>query len=488
MTVRVLHRFLTISLALSAGPLLAQQAPPAAQSRDSAASGPATPQTATAVGTAYDSLRLRPLAGAVVRLDTSALSATVGEDGRFRLEGIPAGKHYLRVEHPILDTIGVVLRSPEDPYTAGGTLAVELATPSPSRLIELMCAAAWRARGPAALMGRVRHADSGVPATGAKVSLVWYEVEVSGGIKRVPRVREATVGADGTYRICGLPAQLDGKVQVIHGPLTSGDITVSFGHELLYLRSMSIANPALMVAVTDSTDSTAVTTQVLLGSARLAGRVLNAAGRPLAGARVQLEGTVRTATTRPTGEFFLDSLPPGTQLVTVRLLGYAPTEEAVDLSSAETRNVTIRLNDYVPVLETVRVTAQRERALDAVGFMRRKRMGQGYYLDGDQINTNALNFSDVLRTVPGIRVAPMGGNRQVITSSRNPNGCVRIWIDGTQWQQLEPGDVDDFVKPHELAAIEVYNSTSVPAEYQGVGGGGCATIVAWTTRRLDRRR
>ena len=63
-----------------------------------------------------------------------------------------------------------------------------------------------------------------------------------------------------------------------------------------------------------------------------------------------------------------------------------------------------------------------------------------------------------------------------------------VWIDGNQWQQLEPGDIDDFVKPHELAAIEVYSATTAPAEFQGGRSGGCTTIVAWTHRRLDRRR
>jgi hypothetical protein len=55
------------------------------------------------------------------------------------------------------------------------------------------------------------------------------------------------------------------------------------------------------------------------------------------------------------------------------------------------------------------------------------------------------------------------------------------------WQQMEPGDIDDFVKPHEVGAIEVYSATNTPAEYQSRGG-GCSTIVAWTHRKLERRR
>jgi hypothetical protein len=77
----------------------------------------------------------------------------------------------------------------------------------------------------------------------------------------------------------------------------------------------------------------------------------------------------------------------------------------------------------------------------------------------------------------------------MIQSSRDPvNGCVSVWVDGTMWQQMEPGDIDDFVKPHEVAAVEVYSPTSTPAEYQPAGRGSCSTIVAWTFRRLDRRK
>jgi len=427
------------------------------------------------------------MSGARVRVDSSTLVATADENGRFRIDGIPPGEHFLRVEGPMVDTLGILLRTPAEPFGAGETKAVELTTPASETLIGILCSAAWRARGPAALMGRVREADSGSPATGAKVSLVWYEIDVSAGIKKVPRVRETTVGPDGSFRICGLPPNIDGKVQVLRGALTSGDVPISFGEDLLGLRSMSIAAP--MVAAT--TDSGAPARVVALGAARLTGRVVTKDGRPLGGARVQLEGTSRAATTRPTGDFVLDSLPSGTQTVSVRLLGYSPVEQAVDLTSREPTSVTVTLENFVPVLAEVRVTAQRERALDDVGYSRRKRMGMGWYMDGQAMEAHATssNFSDVMRLAPGVRIATAGGNRQVIQSSRDPvNGCVNIYVDGSMWQQMEPGDVDDFVKPFELAAVEVYNGSTTPAEFTPAGRATCTTIVAWTKRRLDRKR
>lgn len=470
---RALTLVLVAIAALATPPLAAQEAP----------------ATASVVGTVFDSIRVRPLAGARVRVDTSSLFTTTDADGRFLLQGVPAGMHELRIEHPTLDTLGIDLRSARLEFAPGSTSLHEFGTPSPERVVEIVCPAAWRARGPAALVGRVREADTGKPATGAKVSLVWYEVSVTDGLRRAPRVREAVVGPDGIYRICGLPAALDGKVQVIRGSLTSGDVPVNFGEDILAARSMSIAAPGAMVAVSGGRDSLRAGPGVLLGTARLAGRVVNKTGAPLSGARVQVEGTTRATSTRPGGEFTLDSLPPGTQSVAVRLLGYSPVEVAVDLSSKETRTVAITLEDFVPVLQTVRVSAQRERALDDVGFSRRKRTGLGFYLDGDDLkNRNAQYFSDIMRTAPGVRIASDGSGRQMIQNSRDPmGGCVMIYVDGTMWQQMEPGDIDDFVKPHEVGAIEVYSATNTPAEYQSRGG-NCATIVAWTHRKLDRRR
>jgi len=458
----------------------------AQQTSQPAAGGP----TATAIGTVFDSIRLRPMIGARVRLDSSDLVVTADESGHFRIEGIPPGPHRLRVEHPLLDTLGVGLRSETETYAAGETKASELATPTAESLIAMFCSSAWRARGPAALMGRVREADTGHPATGAKVSLVWYELDITGGVRKAPRVREGSVAPDGTYRICGLPAEVEGHMQVMRGPLTSGDIPITFGPETLLLRSMTIAAPGevAVVPVTPDSSGARVPAPRVLGSARLTGKVLSKAGRPLPGARVQLEGTTRAATTRPTGDFIIDSLPAGTQTVSVRLLGYAPVEHAVDLSSRASSSVTIMMDNFVPVLEAVRVNAQRERALDDVGFARRKRTGQGYYMDGDKINHNSQNFSDVLRSAPGLRIS-QSNNRQVIESSRDPQGgCVNIWIDGTQWQQMEPGDVDDFVKPNELGAIEVYSPVNTPAEYSPAGRSSCTTVVAWTFRKLDRKR
>jgi hypothetical protein len=206
------------------------------------------------------------------------------------------------------------------------------------------------------------------------------------------------------------------------------------------------------------------------------------------GARVGLQGTSAASITRQGGEFSLDSLPSGTQTLEVRKLGYALQEEAVELSSSRPAQVTISMNEFTPTLEPMRVTATRDRGLQDVGFTMRKRTGMGHYLEGDQI-PKTLQVSDALRAVPGLRVVPAGNGTNVIQSSRDPNGgCVVFWVDGVQWQQQFPGDLDAFVRSDEVAAIEVYSGSTVPGEFTTAGQSGCTTVVMWTERRINRNK
>jgi hypothetical protein len=217
--------------------------------------------------------------------------------------------------------------------------------------------------------------------------------------------------------------------------------------------------------------------------------VTNNNGAPVVGARVGLMGSSAATLTKSNGEFVLDSLPSGTHAIVVRQLGYRPTEVAVDLSSRAPARVAVKLGQYVPELSAVEVTAQREEGLQKVGFLQRKRMSAGgYFIGPEQIEQrNALRFSDVVRTVPGIRVQEQNGQAMLTSSRGAGGGCVTIFVDGAAWQQLEPGDLDTFVRPNEVAAVEVYNGSSIPVEFT-TPGQSCSAVVVWTKTRVQSRR
>jgi hypothetical protein len=489
------------------------------------------------IGIAYDSVRARPLSGAQIDVDGTTLVTLAGPDGRFRIDSVPAGARLIRAHDPLLDTLGIGLVGAYR-IEAGQTTKVVLATPASETLVKMFCSAAQQFLGPAALFGRVRDADTGQPPTNAAVQLVWSQLDLT-GLRKVPHQKIGTVSADGSYRVCGLPRSLDGKVQVqMRGVALGGEIPVVFTDDVLRLRSLSTSGgevstnptrePAAVVAAaptppvqppvgtppgtrTDTASagppvsaikdtarapapaSAAATPpaapRTRLGRAKLSGTIVTDAGVPLAGVRVQLDGNSRATLTNQRGVFTLDSLPSGSQIVTARLLGYSPGTKEVELSASEPQTVRLSMSKVVATLTTVVAQAARDRGLDAVGFISRQKSGMGWYMDEQAIAKHGGSvFSELMRASPSVRVDPsnMGGN--VIVNAREPvTGCVMFVVDGSPFQQMSPGDIDNYIRPEDVGAVEVYSGSNTPMEFQQSGMGGCLYIIIWTKFKLDRR-
>jgi hypothetical protein len=454
---------------------------------------PAIPTTGYLQGVAFDSVHSEALVGAMLQIEGTSRFAIADSLGRFLVDSIPPGTHRVLIDHPILDTLGLQLVTSPMTFTANEVTHTVIALPGGDNLVERFCPPARRSLGPGALVGRVREPDSDVAAEGARVSFVWYDPDPPGlpmGLhptKRPPRVREATVAADGTYRLCGLPEKFEGKLQAQRkdGGATA-EVTVVQDGGLITLRSMSVA-PLPTVATAPGASAA----PARRGTARVFGKVLNSAGAPVPNARVGLVGTTASAVTKANGEFLLDSLPAGTQAIAIRQLGYQPTEQTVELSSHVPARVTVKLGKFVPVLSAVEVLSKRDEGLQNVGFLDRKRNSTGgHFMDSDEIERrHAIQFTDLMRTMPGLRVQSAGNNQTMLTSSRSTtgNGCVTIFIDGAKMEQLEPGDLDSFARPEETAAIEVYSSGgSMPPQFS-TPGQDCSAVVIWTKTRVLRR-
>lgn len=451
---------------------------------------------ASLTGSVIDSIHgVIPLAGATVKVGTTNRQAVTDANGRFQIDSIPPGEHSLTLVHPLLDTLNVLIATRAVPMQAGVPLAVELAVPSATRVIEIHCAPAWRARGPSALVGRVLDADNDTPLVGAKVSLVWQQLSLT-TLKKEPVVRQAVVAADGSYKICGLPAGVDGNVQAeFNGRKTAEvrvvmDETMPLGFQSLRIGTVvavvepdtTPGNPARGAAADSGPPK-------LKGPARLTGRVVNAAGAPIAGARVDVQGTGNATLTRQDGTFGFGELPSGTQALVVRQLGFEPVETAVELSGRTPRNVTVTMAKPARILDPVAVTATKVAVAEQVGFDRRKKIGFGYFMDTKAIDERqATRVTDLFRSVPSLRVVPSGMDYVVESARDAQGGCVRYVVDGSPYQSLFPGDVDRLIPPHDLAAIEVYTGSNTPAEFQAPGSSSCTTIVMWSKFKFKKDR
>ena len=466
---RLAYTILIIPALAAATPAAAQVTPPAT-----------TAGFATVRGVAVDSIRQQPLAKAIIAVEGTTRITLADASGNYQIDSIPPGSHRLSVAHPVIDTLGIIVMTAPIVMRPGENLTVDLATPSPERIVALRCpAAVLRLRGPAAVMGQVFDPDALKPAVGSRVQLVYQETLL--GFKGQPIVRESPVDSTGTYRICGLPTPLSGKLQVFRNGVSTGQVDVEVTGPL-GLRSLTIA----AAQVSTVADTGGRLRRILSGNSRLTGRVLSKAGAALQSARVSVEGAAPVAITNERGEFSLDSLPSGTQTIQVRKIGYAATEKSVELSARSSAQTTITLD--VAELAPMVILAGSDRVLEDLGYADRKSRGLGTFIDGEKVSREAVRFSDALRTVPGIRVVPAGNGRSALASSRDQvGGCIVTWVDNMMWREMMPGDLDDFVQPSDVRAIEVYSSNNAPPQFQMPGSTSCAAVVVWTNRYVNRR-
>ena len=440
------------------------------------------PPHGTIRGFVYDSVHAAPLIGAVILVDGASPIGMTGPDGQFLVDSIPPGTRRIHVMHPVLDTIGLSIATDEFTVRAGDTLGFSLAVPSGRQIITRICPPGQIARGPGALIGQVSDPDTDKPAVGSRVQLL-YDAPAPLGIgKATPTIRETNTDSLGSYRICGLPSPLVAKVQVFRNDVSSGQAEVRIGEGLLALRSLAVVSARATKTVVDSSGAQK---QVTIGRAKLTGKVINKAGQPVERARVAVAGTGAIAITNSRGEFTLDSLPAGTQSVEVRKLGYGMTEKSVELAAATPAKVSVIMGDVE--LPAMVVEAERNNALETLGYNERKKRGFGFFLDGSKLNNNASAFAEMLRAAPMLRFNPNSRGQQVIQDARDPNmGCVVYYVDGQAWKENTPGDINDYLSPDEVRAVEVYNPSSVPSRFTQSGYSKCATVVVWTIRSTNR--
>jgi hypothetical protein len=86
--------------------------------------------------------------------------------------------------------------------------------------------------------------------------------------------------------------------------------------------------------------------------------------------------------------------------------------------------------------------------------------------------------------VPGLTIDYSSGQPVIKGTRQAGGGCVNYYIDGVQYTPQTPGDINDYMQPNELAAVEVYSASEVPMEFTQGGNSSCTTIVIWTKTRV----
>lgn len=438
--------------------------------------GPSSPTTpsATAVidGIAIDSMHGGPLIGAQVVVDGTSRVAISDSTGRFHFDSLTPGQFRLGMYHPVLDSIAIGLASGALTVPPGATLAIAMAIPSPVTVQTLVCSGTTAqpdAGGPSVMVGRVLDAETDQPVVGAHIGLRWTDIQVGSqiGLRHVEGERDTVTNAAGAFHFCWLPARMAGVLHV-----TSGD--QKDGVE----RAFDMSSRRVGLVIVHLPGTIAGTPS----GAELSGRVTQSDGRPAVGARVQIAGA-DSAVTTDSGEFHLHRLPTGSRTLLVRAVGWNPLTVPVELSVRSPQKIVVPLGEKAAVLQAVVVQAQLETGYHRVGFDRRKTQGFGTYLSAADIEKrNASDFHSLLVGVPGVEVRSTRWGLY-LTGSR-ANRCLRYTVDGQPYREISRGDIDNFVHPDEIGAIEVYESSEVPHELVVGPGTTCTNVIIWTKTRL----
>jgi hypothetical protein len=212
--------------------------------------------------------------------------------------------------------------------------------------------------------------------------------------------------------------------------------------------------------------------------ANVLGRVVAAGSRAgLADAVVELPELELASESDEGGRFWFRNIPAGERLFVIHYLGYADTTR-IFLLPAELNQleVTVELT-VVPVAD---LTVQVE-SLDAPSklteFNRRREKGEGYFITrADILRRDPVRTTDMLRAVPGVRIASTTTGQASIRMRGGRSCPVAYFVDGIRAPYFNL----DNVLPSSVEGIEIYKGTaSVPPEFRGPLT-PCAAIVLWT--------
>ena len=444
---------------------------------------PQVPAAGTTVsGVVYDSVGRRPLANAEVELADAgaqrgiARRARADSAGRFEMPDVRPGRYLIGFYHPLLDSLSLELPT-RTVDVASTPVRLDLALPSLSTIAAALCPNTYKDASTATLIGRVYDASTLGGLSGATVGIWWREVVVTnaGLQQRQPRV-VAPTGDDGGFAFCAVPANTEFGVTAVHDADSTDlvAITVSPG---------SVARRDLFIGRVLSGDSTTRKTMLI-------GRVHAADGRPLSNASVALARTGQVARTNDVGRFESAVAASGTNRLEVRHIGFAASENVVDLVSGRATSVDVTLMSVKQLMDTVKIVASRIYDADSFGFQKRRKTGMGYYFGPEDVEKlHVLHVSDLFYRVPSVRIRGDGLDRIVVMRNFFINGECEptVYIDGVRLSDMDVTDIDSWVPPQDLAGLEVYNSPErAPMEFTTLEG--CGSLVLWTRRGVRPKR
>lgn len=417
--------------------------------------------TAVLRGVVFDSTRMEALSGAQVTVMGTTVTGSTGEDGRFALEGIPAGDHWVTFYHERLQTLGVSPPSRQVELSVDGAADVDLAIPSEETLLLGWCMAEQSSPEFAVVAGVVTDSLTGVPMPRALV-----QATPTGRMTGVPPT-EVRADDSGYFRMCTVRAGVDVKLQA-HFGMNSG-------------RSVDLRLEPGTATIQDL--------QLLMSSeGTLVGYVRDyVSGDPVTGATVSVAGTTSSTLTDAAGRFLLDDLPPGRHLVSTDHLAYEERTDSVTIFSQETVDIEVRMATEALEVEGLVVTARTR-------FGRTSLAGDDKRVDFigreeiEAVLPRITATPDLLRTMntPGLRIREVYQVDE-LTGVMVPGICIEIRRSGGEGCRPAavalnnvivpyPDQVLRDLDPNIIDRIEILSPVDAQFQFGSVAGNGAVLI------------
>lgn len=227
--------------------------------------------------------------------------------------------------------------------------------------------------------------------------------------------------------------------------------------------------------------------------ATMSGKILaDSSERPLFGAQISVPALRITVTSDSLGNFRLNGIEPGRQLITVSHIGFEQLKTYIAFAASDTVDADILLTPIrtngAQRVGAVSVTA------DAVPrglaeFERRRQNGMGDFLTEDAIRKASRGeLTDVVRRIPGVQFSrPASGFGAYASAGRGASRgrpCFvavmidRTWVYEGKRNEL-PFDLNS-ISPDIVVAMEYYRGMGyIPAEFAKERN-SCGTLIIWT--------
>lgn len=393
--------------------------------------------------------------------------------GAARLRPVLPGSYQLRVQHALLDSLGVHL--PLLPVTVGedGRL-VELTLPSLREIRRVVCEDSLPGR--ALLRGVVRDGRGApVPHTVLRLRVLRDSTAIKGEARVIlndDAIRTTTDSA-GTWQICGVPLNTP---LAVYGAATVGT------QDTLFTATTELAALDLSLARHDI--------------AVLALRVIDEKQLPLRDVVVEvapLAGEPFSLRTDAAGRTSARNLPRGTATVRLRRVGYQEGTITLELAPGSNEVPVLLDPTASPTLDTVRVSATRVQNTRHSDFDRRRATSRAsLIIDREEIERRGpVSTWQLLTRVPGMIILDSLGYRYAKSTRERALSCwMRVAIDGRLLPEGRP-NLAMLLPPTEIYGIEVFQGpATIPPEFTSQGASNspdeprsrtwCGIISIWT--------